>query len=148
MDWTALLVAEDENPRSRLVTELLASDAYGSMEARAAAFVRQGGGCRATFFNYRSERVIRCRFIFSGKNGELTPDFCAQVLVHFPKGEVLAAKQHGEPVLLGPAIDGPCPGRDHSLGVGEDDEVLALQGIEPVDHPLFDHCRRLSIARR
>ena len=71
MDWTALLVAEDENPRSRLVTELLASDAYGSMQARAAAFVRQGGGCRATFFNYRSERVIRCRFIFSGKNGEL-----------------------------------------------------------------------------
>ncbi len=59
MGWTALLVAEDENPRSRLVTELLASDAYGSMEARAAAFVRQGGGCRATFFNYRSERVIR-----------------------------------------------------------------------------------------
>lgn len=53
MDWTALLVAEDENPRSRLVTELLASDAYGSMEARAAAFVRQGGGCRATFFKYR-----------------------------------------------------------------------------------------------
>ncbi len=83
MDWTALLVAEDENPRSRLVTELLASDAYGSMQARAAAFVRQGGGCRATFFNYRSERVIRCqrvircRFIFSGKNGELTPDFRA-----------------------------------------------------------------------
>ena len=75
MDWTALLVAEDENPRSRLVTELLASDAYGSMEARAAAFVRQGGGCRATFFNYRSERVIRCRCIFSGKNNELTPDF-------------------------------------------------------------------------
>lgn len=32
MDWTALLVAEDENPRSRLVTELLASDAYGSVE--------------------------------------------------------------------------------------------------------------------
>ena len=53
MDWTALLAAEDENPRSRLVTELLASDAYGSMESRAAAFVRQGGGCRATFFNYR-----------------------------------------------------------------------------------------------
>ena len=79
MDWTALLVAEDENPRSRLVTELLASDAYGSMEARAAAFVRQGGGCRATFFNYRSERVIRCRFIFSGKNGELTPDFCVSM---------------------------------------------------------------------
>ena len=75
MDWTALLAAEDENPRSRLVTELLASHAYGSMQARAAAFVRQGGGCRATFFNYRSERVIRCRFIFSGKNGEPTPDF-------------------------------------------------------------------------
>src|SRR5271157_840047 len=57
MDWTALLAAEDENPRSRLVTELLASDAYGSMESRAAAFVRQGGGCRATFFNYRRKIV-------------------------------------------------------------------------------------------
>ena len=53
MDWTEVLAAEEENPRSRLVTEILASPAYDSTAARVAAFVQQGGGCRATFFNYR-----------------------------------------------------------------------------------------------
>ena len=33
--------------------ELLASAAYGSTAARVRAFVEQGGGCRATYFNYR-----------------------------------------------------------------------------------------------
>ena len=53
MDWTEVLAAEDENRRARLAAELLASDAYGSTAERARAFVEQGGGCRATFFNYR-----------------------------------------------------------------------------------------------
>ena len=53
MDWTEVLAAEDENPRARLAAELLASNAYGSTAARVTAFVQQGGGCRATFFNYR-----------------------------------------------------------------------------------------------
>jgi hypothetical protein len=53
MDWTAILAAEDENPRARLTAEILASNTYESMEAKAGAFVAQGGGCRATFFNYR-----------------------------------------------------------------------------------------------
>jgi hypothetical protein len=53
MDWTAVLVAEDQNPRARLAAELLASPAYDSMAARVQAFVQQGGGCRATFFNYQ-----------------------------------------------------------------------------------------------
>jgi len=53
MDWTEVLAAEEENPRSRLVTEIMASSAYGSTAARVEAFVEQGGGCRATFFNYR-----------------------------------------------------------------------------------------------
>ena len=53
MDWTAVLAAEDENPRARLVAELLASPAYETTAARVAAFVAQGGGCRATFFNHR-----------------------------------------------------------------------------------------------
>ena len=53
MDWTAVLAAEDENPRARLATEILASPAYDSTTARVKAFVQQGGGCRATFFNYR-----------------------------------------------------------------------------------------------
>ena len=38
---------------ARLAAELLASDAYGSTAAQVKAFVEQGGGCRATFFNYR-----------------------------------------------------------------------------------------------
>jgi hypothetical protein len=48
MDWTDVLTVEDENRRA-----LLASDAYGSTAERVEAFKRQGGGCRATFFNYR-----------------------------------------------------------------------------------------------
>jgi hypothetical protein len=57
MDWTEVLAAEEENKRARLAAELLASDAYGSMAARVQAFVEQGGGCRATFFNYRRKLV-------------------------------------------------------------------------------------------
>ena len=53
MDWTAVLVAEEPNPRARIAAEVLANPAYGSTAARVAAFVQQGGGCRATFFNYR-----------------------------------------------------------------------------------------------
>ena len=53
MDWTDVLAAEAENTRARLAAELLASDAHGSTAARVKAFVEQGGGCRATFFNYR-----------------------------------------------------------------------------------------------
>jgi hypothetical protein len=51
MDWTAILAVEDDNPRARLAAELLASAAYDSVEARAAAFVERGEGCRATFYN-------------------------------------------------------------------------------------------------
>ena len=53
MDWTDVLAVEAENRRARLAAELLASDAYGDTAARVRAFVEQGGGCRATFFNYR-----------------------------------------------------------------------------------------------
>ena len=42
-----------DNPRARLAAELLASNAHGSTAERVKAFVEQGGGCRATFFNYR-----------------------------------------------------------------------------------------------
>ena len=59
MDWTAVLAAEDENPRARLAAELLANPAYGSTAARVKAFVEQQGGCRATFFNYRKRPVDR-----------------------------------------------------------------------------------------
>jgi hypothetical protein len=53
MDWTDILATGDDNRRARLAAELLASDTYDTIEARAAAFVKQGGGCRATFYNYR-----------------------------------------------------------------------------------------------
>ncbi len=53
MDWTEILAEGDDNRRARLAAELLASAAYDSIEARAQAFVKQGGGCRATFYNYR-----------------------------------------------------------------------------------------------
>ncbi len=53
MDWTEILAEGDDNRRARLAAELLASPAYESMEAKAGAFVKQGGGCRATFYNYR-----------------------------------------------------------------------------------------------
>ena len=61
MDWTDVLAVEAENPRARLAAELLASTAYGSTAARVKAFVEQGGGCRATFFNHRRK--------LSGGNG-------------------------------------------------------------------------------
>jgi len=53
MDWTEVLADEADNPRARLAAELLANAAYGSTTARVQVFVDQGGGCRATFFNYR-----------------------------------------------------------------------------------------------
>src|SRR4051812_15680601 len=53
MDWTEVLASEAENPRARLAAEILASTTYGSTAARVKAFVEQGGGCRATYFNYR-----------------------------------------------------------------------------------------------
>jgi hypothetical protein len=53
MDWTEVLATDVENPRARLAAELLANADYSSTAARVDAFVEQGGGCRATFFNYR-----------------------------------------------------------------------------------------------
>jgi hypothetical protein len=53
MDWTQVLAEEAENRRARLAAELLASTTYATTAARVRAFVEQGGGCRATFFNYR-----------------------------------------------------------------------------------------------
>src|SRR5262249_23944256 len=60
-----------------------------------------------------------------------------QVLVHLPQGEVAAAKQHREAVLLGPAIDSLGTGPDHPLRISEDDELLALEGVQLVDDPLL-----------
>ena len=53
MDWTEVLAVEAGNKRERLAAELLASAEHGSTAERVKAFVERGGGCRATFFNYR-----------------------------------------------------------------------------------------------
>ena len=53
MDWTAVLAGEEENKRARLAAEVLGSENYASTAERVKAFVAAGGGCRATFFNYR-----------------------------------------------------------------------------------------------
>ena len=53
MDWTEVLADAADNPRARLAAELLASPVYANTAARVQAFVEHGGGCRATFFNYR-----------------------------------------------------------------------------------------------
>jgi hypothetical protein len=52
MDWTEVLAVDAENRRARLAAEILASGAYQSTGAMVRAFVQQGGGCRATFFNF------------------------------------------------------------------------------------------------
>ncbi|MGZ6030417.1 MAG: hypothetical protein ACXWNS_01535, partial [Isosphaeraceae bacterium] len=61
MDWTAVLAAEDENKRARIAAEILESDEYASTATRVAAFIAKGGGCRATFFNYRRSLAGRER---------------------------------------------------------------------------------------
>jgi hypothetical protein len=53
MDWTDVMALEAENQRARLAAEILASDAYPTTGEMVRAFVQQGGGCRATFFNWR-----------------------------------------------------------------------------------------------
>ncbi len=53
MDWTDVLAVEAENKRARIASQLLTSNAHRSTTERVKAFVEHGGGCRATFFNYR-----------------------------------------------------------------------------------------------
>jgi hypothetical protein len=53
MDWTDVLAVGDANRRADLAARLLESDAFASTAERVEAFVKEGGGCRATFFDYR-----------------------------------------------------------------------------------------------
>lgn len=52
MDWTKCLPLTPENHRKRLVMELKADTSHETEESRVRAFALQGGGCRATYFNY------------------------------------------------------------------------------------------------
>jgi hypothetical protein len=51
MVWTEVLELEENNGRTRLAAEILASDAYQTTMAKVQAFVQRGGGCRATYFS-------------------------------------------------------------------------------------------------
>lgn len=51
MDWTEVLALNAENPRARLAAEILGSSSFQRTSHRVEAFVRRGGGCRATYFN-------------------------------------------------------------------------------------------------
>jgi hypothetical protein len=53
MNWTEVLAEDAENRRAQLAVEILASGSYCNTMEMVRAFVQQGGGCRATFFNYR-----------------------------------------------------------------------------------------------
>lgn len=53
LDWTEVLADQGEDRRARLAAEILASAAYATTRERVKAFVEQGGGCRATFFNHK-----------------------------------------------------------------------------------------------
>ena len=65
MDWREALEIEEDNRRAKLAAEIVASGAYNSTGEMVRAFVQQGGGCRATFFNHR-------RRLGSGGAGKLT----------------------------------------------------------------------------
>jgi hypothetical protein len=53
MDFTHVLDPEGENLRARIAAQVLASMSYPTTREKVAAFMQHGGGCRATFFNYR-----------------------------------------------------------------------------------------------
>jgi hypothetical protein len=53
LDWTEVLRTETENPRARIAAEVMADASHRTTGARVDAFEKLGGGCRATFFNYR-----------------------------------------------------------------------------------------------
>jgi hypothetical protein len=58
MDFTHVMDPEGENHRARIAAQVLASKSYPTTREKVAAFVQQGGGCRATFFNYRKKRRL------------------------------------------------------------------------------------------
>ena len=52
LDWKKLTHLGTEDPKRRLVAELMRDTSFSTQEERATAFVRRGGGCRATYFNH------------------------------------------------------------------------------------------------
>ena len=52
MDFTEVLPVPADNPRERLVSELLSERSLPTQEARVREFTARGGGSRRTYFNY------------------------------------------------------------------------------------------------
>jgi hypothetical protein len=53
MDFTEVLAEFPENKRAQIAAEILGSMSFNTTADRVEAFKMRGGGCRATFFNYR-----------------------------------------------------------------------------------------------
>jgi hypothetical protein len=52
MNWREVLDEDADNGRARLAAEIRSSPVYQTTMDRVRAFVQQGGGCRATYFNH------------------------------------------------------------------------------------------------
>jgi len=98
-----LMITEARQEAARIVAdarsqaaEILANSSYRSTMDRARAFVQQGGGCRATFFNYR--RRLGAVLVVRGE-GDLRG------------GDAVAAAADGHVVLAVNKIHNPVPKR-------------------------------------
>ena len=63
-DWRLYTPLDGGNPRFDLVAELLSDDTYQTQECRVLEFIRRGGGCRSTYFNYAKKirsSLQKCR---------------------------------------------------------------------------------------
>ena len=63
MDFTAVLVAEDQNPWERIAAEVLASPAYDSTAARVKAFVQRDSSEALPPTNWRLYNQHRSRSV-------------------------------------------------------------------------------------
>ncbi len=52
LDWKRVIPESIGDQRTRLAWGLLSDNTFSTQEERAQSFIAQGGGCRATFFNY------------------------------------------------------------------------------------------------
>ena len=57
MEWKHLAPLSPENLRKKLVLELSKDPSHSSEKSRIEAFHAKGGGCRATYFNYKRTSV-------------------------------------------------------------------------------------------
>src|SRR5262249_49470807 len=58
LHWKGILAVGPQSMRERLAADIMESDSYQSTNEKVEAFVLKGGGCRATFFNYKRKLGI------------------------------------------------------------------------------------------